>query len=112
MGVLDDAIREHLELKRLHGASDEEVAQEEAEALGPARRDFPTQPAPEEAPADESAEPAAEVQIAEEQIAEEPEPPPPEPDQVFEPEPEPEPEPAPEPEPELGTRNSELETES
>jgi hypothetical protein len=41
MGVLDDAIREHLELKRRHGASDEEVAQEEAEALGPARRDFP-----------------------------------------------------------------------
>jgi len=41
MGVLDDAIREHLELKRRHGASDEEVAKEEAEALGPARRDFP-----------------------------------------------------------------------
>jgi hypothetical protein len=108
MGVLDDAIREHLELKRLHGASDEEVAQEEAEALGPARRDFPARPASEEAVADESAEPAAEVQIAEEQIAEEPPPPEPtpEPEQVFEPEP------APEPEPELGTRNSELETES
>ena len=41
MGLLDDAIREHLELKRRHGASDEEIAQEEAEALGPARRDFP-----------------------------------------------------------------------
>jgi hypothetical protein len=38
MGVLDDAIREHLELKRRHGASEEEVARKEAEALGPARR--------------------------------------------------------------------------
>src|SRR5436309_12864552 len=47
MGLLDDAIREHLELKRLHGASDEEISQQEAEALGPARRDFP-QPAAEE----------------------------------------------------------------
>lgn len=39
MGVLDDAIRDHLELKRRHGASDAELAQAEAEALGPARRD-------------------------------------------------------------------------
>jgi hypothetical protein len=38
MGALDDAIREHLELKRRHGASDEEIQQAEAEALGPARR--------------------------------------------------------------------------
>src|SRR4051795_4376701 len=38
MGALDDAIREHLELKRRHGASDEEIKQAEAEALGPARR--------------------------------------------------------------------------
>ncbi|WP_205696084.1 hypothetical protein [Conexibacter sp. SYSU D00693] len=38
MGLLDDAIREHLELKRRRGASAEEVAQQEAEALGPARR--------------------------------------------------------------------------
>jgi hypothetical protein len=45
MGLLDDAIREHLELKRKHGASEEEIAQEEAEALGPARRDFPMPPA-------------------------------------------------------------------
>ncbi len=41
MGVLDDAIREHLELKRKHGASDGELHQQEAEALGPARRDVP-----------------------------------------------------------------------
>src|SRR5215211_512878 len=39
MGVLEDAIREHLELKRQHGASDEELEREQNEALGPARRD-------------------------------------------------------------------------
>jgi hypothetical protein len=39
MGALDDAIREHLELKRRHGASEEEIQQAEAEALGPARRE-------------------------------------------------------------------------
>lgn len=38
MGLLDDAIREHLELKRRHGAAAEEVARQEAEALGPPRR--------------------------------------------------------------------------
>ncbi len=38
MGVLDDAIREHLELKRRRGATDDEIARAEAEALGPARR--------------------------------------------------------------------------
>lgn len=38
MGLLDDAIREHLELKRRHGADDAEIARLEAEALGPARR--------------------------------------------------------------------------
>ena len=38
MGILDDAIREHLELKRQRGATDEELAKQEAEALGPARR--------------------------------------------------------------------------
>ena len=39
MGVLDDAIREHLELKRQHGASDEDLTRAEKDALGPARRD-------------------------------------------------------------------------
>jgi hypothetical protein len=39
MGLLDDAIREHLELKRRHGAPDEEIQRAEQEALGPARRD-------------------------------------------------------------------------
>jgi hypothetical protein len=41
MGVLDDAIREHLDLKKRRGASDEEIARAEAEALGPARRGAP-----------------------------------------------------------------------
>ena len=36
MGLLDEAIREHLELKRRHGADDEEIARQEAEAFGPA----------------------------------------------------------------------------
>jgi hypothetical protein len=35
MGLLDDAIREHLELKRLGGADPSEVIREEREALGP-----------------------------------------------------------------------------
>jgi hypothetical protein len=39
MGLLDDAIREHLELKRRRGADPDEVAQAEREALGPVRRE-------------------------------------------------------------------------
>ncbi len=35
MGMLDDAIREHLELKRLRGADPGEVAREQREALDP-----------------------------------------------------------------------------
>jgi hypothetical protein len=54
MGLLDDAIREHLELKRKHGAPDEELTRQETEALGPARRDFATDEA-------EPAEPVAPV---------------------------------------------------
>jgi hypothetical protein len=34
MGLLDDAIREHLELKRRHGADPQEVARQEDEVLG------------------------------------------------------------------------------
>jgi hypothetical protein len=37
MGLLDDAIREHLDLKRRRGADPDEVAREEQEALGPPR---------------------------------------------------------------------------
>jgi hypothetical protein len=50
MGILDDAIRQHLELKRQHGASEDEIQRQEEEALGPARRDVaPAEPAGEEA---------------------------------------------------------------
>jgi hypothetical protein len=38
MGLLDDAIREHLELKRLRGADQGVVAREEQDALGPVPR--------------------------------------------------------------------------
>jgi hypothetical protein len=39
MGLLDDAIREHLDLKRRRGADPTEVERAEREALGPVRRD-------------------------------------------------------------------------
>ncbi len=39
MGLLDDAIREHLDLKRLRGADPGEVAREQREALDPVPRD-------------------------------------------------------------------------
>jgi hypothetical protein len=54
MGVLDDAIREHLDLKRRRGAADDEIARAEAEALGPARRSAP--PMPEDEPDSDAAE--------------------------------------------------------
>ncbi len=38
MGILDDAIKEHLELKRQHGADDSELKQLEHEAFGAAER--------------------------------------------------------------------------
>ena len=45
MGILDDAIKEHLDLKRQHGADDSEVQKLEDEAFGPPARpgepDFP-----------------------------------------------------------------------
>lgn len=46
MGVLDDAIRQHLELKRAHGAEESEVQRKENEALGPARREAAPAPDP------------------------------------------------------------------
>lgn len=39
MGLLDDAIRDHLELKRSRGADPDEIARLEREALGPVRRE-------------------------------------------------------------------------
>ena len=109
MGLLDDAIREHLELKRKHGAPDEELQRKENEALGPARRDFlpaepeaqdaeaapvpRDEPAPEREPAAAQAEPAGWLDEEEPPAAveapapiETPAPPPPEP---AAPEPEP-----------------------
>src|SRR5579884_1401405 len=38
MGLLDDAIREHLDLKRRRGADPTEIERLEREALGPVRR--------------------------------------------------------------------------
>jgi hypothetical protein len=38
MGILDDAIKEHLELKRQHGAGDDELKKLEDEAFGAAER--------------------------------------------------------------------------
>lgn len=52
MGLLDDAIREHLDLKRRRGADPDEVARLEHEALGPVRRE----PVPAEAAAEEQHE--------------------------------------------------------
>jgi hypothetical protein len=54
MGLLDDAIREHLDLKRRRGADPAEVARLEQEALGPVRRE----------PAATEAEPAATAEAA------------------------------------------------
>ena len=62
MGTLDDAIREHLELKRRAGATDDEVRQLESEAFGPPEQRRPAPPEePEEAvaaaPPEEPADP-------------------------------------------------------
>jgi hypothetical protein len=54
MGLLDDAIREHLDLKRRRGADPAEVERAEREALGPVRRgpdDAPPPPLLEPLPA-------------------------------------------------------------
>jgi hypothetical protein len=63
MGILDDAIKEHLELKRSHGASDDEIRRKEEEVFG-----APTAQAPPEADEhsqlltpDEQAEPPADA---------------------------------------------------
>jgi hypothetical protein len=112
MGLLDDAIKEHLELKRRHGADPGEVARLEHEALGPARRD-PAPAAVEDPVADEPVAPAPEPPAADDPYLEDdadevtaedrleapihhraPEP---EPRAAAEPEPDPEPEPEPAP---------------
>jgi hypothetical protein len=71
MGILDDAIREHLELKRKHGAASSDLERLEQEAFGPAER-------PGEPESDEVAVAAAAVELdrepAEELVAEAEEP--------------------------------------
>jgi hypothetical protein len=74
VGLLDDAIREHLELKRRNGASDEELARKEAEALGPARRDFPA-PVAEHEEREEHEEPDHELESVDPAPPPEPQPP-------------------------------------
>jgi hypothetical protein len=61
MGLLDDAIREHLDLKRRRGGDPVEIEREEREALGPVRRgpEGAEQP-PAAPPADEELDPADE----------------------------------------------------
>jgi hypothetical protein len=63
MGLLDDAIREHLELKRRRGANPDEVARQEEAALGPPRRGDFAQPGaePAAAPAEDFERPPAEA---------------------------------------------------
>ena len=73
MGILDEAIRQHLDLKRRHGADDSEVKQLEDEAFGlptrPGEPDFPESDQHSVVPAEEEAEPPA----ASDQPAEAPE---------------------------------------
>jgi hypothetical protein len=85
MSILDDAIREHLELKRAHGADEAEVKRLEDEAFGPPGR--PEEPDPmAEAPTEFMTTPGAEDTDASEEtggrrinIADLQEPPEPEP---------------------------------
>jgi hypothetical protein len=61
MGLLDDAIREHLELKRRHGADPDEVSRQEREALGaPVRGEFAKPAGEDRADADDDAPDAPE----------------------------------------------------
>ena len=81
MGILDEAIREHLDLKRRQGAGEAEIQQLEDEAFGPPSRpgdpDFPEQePAPEQGTAEaeqvfEAAEAPSEEMAAEPAAVEE-----------------------------------------
>lgn len=58
MGLLDDAIRDHLDLKRRRGADPSEIAREEREALDPVFPDEPRPPALDEEPHALVADPA------------------------------------------------------
>jgi hypothetical protein len=87
MGLLDDAIREHLELKRSQGADPVDLARQEREALGPAVRE-PVAGAGEAETAVAEAPPEDDAPVADAPAAI---------DQPTEIAPPPEPEPAPEP---------------
>ena len=74
MGLLDDAIREHLELKRRHGADPDEVSRQEREALGaPVRGEFAKPAGEEGAEADETAAVAAPDETPAAEVADVPE---------------------------------------
>src|SRR5919198_3788106 len=93
MGLLDDAIREHLELKRRRGADPGELERQEHEALGPTRQREFAKPEGESPPAERPpapAEPPEEPAAAAVEAPAADEPPPP----VEEPVPAPEPPPA------------------
>ena len=76
MGLLDDAIREHLELKRKHGADPDDLARQEREALGPGMRNEFAQTEGEEPAAEAPVpEPESEVAAYAAPPAEDPEPP-------------------------------------
>ena len=110
MGLLDDAIREHLELKRRRGADETEVSRQEAEALGAPqqRAEFAEAPAPATPPeaAEPEPEPVDEPTPAEEEPVDEI--PLDQPTVEYTPEDlEPEPEPEPEPQPPAATEAAE-----
>jgi len=76
MGLLDDAIREHLELKRGRGADPHDVERQEQEALGPPiHGEFASTPgAPEAAEGLEPVEPPAPIVAPDPDLEPEPEP--------------------------------------
>ena len=92
MGLLEDAIREHLDLKRQHGADPSEVAAEEREALGPVQRTVEpavvededasedASPADDEPVEDESENTHLRAPAEDEDDFDDPPPPPPDPD--------------------------------
>jgi len=69
MGIFDDAIRQHLELKRRQGADDDVLARLEDEAFGPPTRpgepDFPSAETPADIPGAVELQPAADAQQTE-----------------------------------------------
>lgn len=114
MGILDDAIKEHLELKRQHGAQASELKQLEDEAFGAAERPGDEDSAPDplaEAPTQFMQRPEGLDAEDEDEAAEE-ESPAIEHEAVPEPAPEPDPEPEPEPDPEPQSSHTTAEREA